>query len=91
MGAGQSHSEDGQAVNEEINFDHFQVLRAIGKGSFGKVCIVRRKSNSQMYAMKYTNKRQSLEKEAIANVIREVQILSSLDHPFIINLVFSFQ
>ncbi|KAF0297940.1 Serine/threonine-protein kinase 32B [Amphibalanus amphitrite] len=44
-----------------------------------------------MYAMKYTNKRQSLEKEAIANVIREVQILSSLDHPFIINLVFSFQ
>ncbi|XP_037077722.1 serine/threonine-protein kinase 32B-like [Pollicipes pollicipes] len=74
-----------------VNFDHFQVLRAIGKGSFGKVCIVRRKSNNQMYAMKYTNKRQCLEKEAVKNVIREVQILSSLDHPFIINLKFSFQ
>lgn len=22
-----------------VNFDHFQILRAIGKGSFGKVCI----------------------------------------------------
>ncbi len=21
-----------------VNFDHFQILRAIGKGSFGKVC-----------------------------------------------------
>lgn len=56
-----------------------------------QVCIVRRKSNSQMYAMKYTNKRQCLEKETIKNVIREVQILSSLDHPFIISLRFSFQ
>lgn len=91
MGANQSQPGAGNAENEEINFDHFQVMRAIGKGSFGKVCIVKRKSNDQMYAMKYMNKRKCLENEAIQNVIREIQILSVLDHPFIINLKFSFQ
>lgn len=27
-----------------VNFDHFQILRAIGKGSFGKVSLARRSS-----------------------------------------------
>lgn len=33
-----------------VNFDHFQILRAIGKGSFGKV-------NFIFYILYYTYKR----------------------------------
>lgn len=90
MGVHQSRSE--KALNdEEVNFDHFQILRAIGKGSFGKVCIVQKKDTKQMYAMKYMHKNQCIERDALKNVLREVDILTTLEHPFLVNLWFSFQ
>ncbi|CAD7675904.1 unnamed protein product [Nyctereutes procyonoides] len=36
MGGNHSHKPPVFDENEEVNFDHFQILRAIGKGSFGK-------------------------------------------------------
>ena len=44
-----------------------------------------------MYAMKYMNKLQIIEKRATDNVFREITILKSLEHPFIVNLWFAFQ
>ena len=56
-----------------------------------KVCIVQKRDTGTMYAMKYMNKTQCLEKEAIKNVVREMSILRHLEHPFLVNLWFSFQ
>ncbi|GLV34253.1 uncharacterized protein CBL_00184 [Carabus blaptoides fortunei] len=91
MGANQSGKIDKTIYGEEVNFDHFQILRAIGKGSFGKVCIVQKKDSKQMFAMKYMNKHQCMERDALKNVLREVEILTRLEHPFLVNLWFSFQ
>jgi serine/threonine kinase 32 len=44
-----------------------------------------------MFAMKYMNKSQCAEREALKNVLREVEILTTLEHPFLVNLWFSFQ
>lgn len=44
-----------------------------------------------MYAMKYMHKTQCLERDALKNVLREVDILTQLEHPFLVNLWFSFQ
>lgn len=44
-----------------------------------------------MYAMKYMNKAMCVRKDAVRNVFREVEILSSLDHPFLVNLWYTFQ
>ncbi|VVC38673.1 Hypothetical protein CINCED_3A018759 [Cinara cedri] len=74
-----------------LNFDHFEILRAIGKGSFGKVCIVEKKDSRQMYAMKYMQKSRCIERDALKNVLREMEILTTLEHPFLVNLWFSFQ
>ncbi|XP_076636019.1 serine/threonine-protein kinase 32A [Colletes latitarsis] len=92
MGANQS-TRNAPTPGEEVNFDHFQILRAIGKGSFGKVCIVRKKQDrtETMYAMKYVHKGECVERGALKNVIREVEILSRLEHPCLVNLWFSFQ
>lgn len=90
-----------------MDFNHFHILRAIGKGAFGKVsllwsclgsilllsfqvCIVKKKDTKQMYAMKYMNKIQIIRKRAVENVFREIKILCSLDHPFLVNLWFTF-
>ncbi|KAL6033419.1 hypothetical protein STEG23_026253 [Scotinomys teguina] len=160
-------------VNQEIiatpglsvNFDHFQILRAIGKGSFGKnsppsvtawsiillpgssrikrhsekglepgpgpclqlslrtfgssgkraeedpgsevlrehleskceqaddlaVCIVQKRDTEKMYAMKYMNKQQCIERDEVRNVFRELEILQEIEHVFLVNLWYSFQ
>lgn len=68
------------------------MLRAIGKGSFGKVCIVEKGERSgKMYAMKYVHKAECAARGALRNVAREVEIMSKLEHPFLVNLWFSFQ
>lgn len=91
MGTNPSKSKASFDDDCDVDFDHFQILRAIGKGSFGKVCIVQKKDTKRMYAMKYVNKSHCVLKEATRNVMREIEILTTLDHPFLVNLWFSFQ
>lgn len=75
----------------KVNFEDFQVLRAIGKGSFGKVCIVQKTDTKHMYAMKYMNKLMCVQRDAFRNVLREIELLAQLNHPFLVNLWFTFQ
>ncbi|XP_041476689.1 serine/threonine-protein kinase 32B-like isoform X2 [Lytechinus variegatus] len=91
MGSSQSNRKENLDLNGEVNFDHFQILRAIGKGSFGKVCIVQKRDTKKMYAMKYMNKAMCIRKDAVRNVLREQEILQALEHPFLVNLWFTFQ
>ncbi|KAJ7333630.1 Serine/threonine-protein kinase 32C [Desmophyllum pertusum] len=91
MGAIQSNRKPSYDANGEVDFDHFQILRAIGKGAFGKVCIVQKKDTKAMYAMKYMNKYACIKKDAVRNVLRELEILKFLEHPFLVNLWFAFQ
>ncbi|XP_072120479.1 serine/threonine-protein kinase 32B-like isoform X2 [Mobula birostris] len=91
MGANHSHKTPVNHENEDVNFDHFQILRAIGKGSFGKVCIVQKKDSKKMYAMKYMNKQQCVERNAVRNVFKELRVMQGLEHPFLVNLWYSFQ
>ncbi|XP_008582619.1 PREDICTED: serine/threonine-protein kinase 32B-like [Galeopterus variegatus] len=86
MGGNHSHKPPVFDENEEVNFDHFQILRAIGKGSFGKVCIVQKRDTKKMYAMKYMNKQKCIERDEVRNVFRELQIMQGLEHPFLVNL-----
>lgn len=77
--------------NEEVSFDHFKLLRSVGKGAFGKVCIVMKRDTKQLYAMKYMNKSRILQEKAIKNVYNERKILELLNYPLMVNLWFAFQ
>ncbi|RKP10176.1 kinase C-like protein, partial [Thamnocephalis sphaerospora] len=70
---------------------HFHLLRSVGRGSFGKVRIVERKDTKQVYALKYISKKECIRMDALRNVFRERNILESIDHPYVVNLRFSFQ
>ncbi|XP_061692515.1 serine/threonine-protein kinase 32C-like isoform X5 [Syngnathoides biaculeatus] len=91
MGANSSSKKPVFDEKEDVNFDHFQILRAIGKGSFGKVCIVQKRDTEKMYAMKYMNKQQCIERDEVRNVFRELEILQEIEHVFLVNLWYSFQ
>ncbi|XP_039691908.1 serine/threonine-protein kinase 32C isoform X2 [Pteropus medius] len=44
-----------------------------------------------MYAMKYMNKQQCIERDAVRHVFRELEILQEIEHVFLVNLWYSFQ
>ena len=56
-----------------------------------QVCIVKKKDTKKMYAMKYMNKIQIIKKRAVENVFREIELLKTLEHPFLVNMWFTFQ
>ncbi|XP_050069455.1 serine/threonine-protein kinase 32A [Anopheles maculipalpis] len=92
MGVNSSSRQDASFLSDEdVNFDHFQILRNIGKGSFGKVCIVQKKDSGNLFAMKYVSRNVCIGRGALGGVLKEVELLASLEHPFLVNLWFSFQ
>lgn len=42
--------------DKRVNFDDFETIKIIGRGAFGTVDLVRRKSTGQVYAMKTLSK-----------------------------------
>jgi serine/threonine protein kinase len=43
-------------VNDKIELDKFNILKMIGKGSFGEVFLVEEKNSKKVYAMKVLTK-----------------------------------
>lgn len=72
----------------------FEVLRLLGKGTFGQVYQVKKKDSQRIYAMKVLSKKVIVKKNEIAHTIGERNILvrtASQLCPFIVSLKFSFQ
>ena len=74
-----------------INRNSFDYLSIIGRGGFGKVWKVCHKQTRILYAMKEMNKSKIIDKKSDKSVKSERDLLSKLNHPFIINMHFSFQ
>jgi len=66
-----------------MSLKEFEIGKELGKGAFGTVCIVKRKDDSKIYAMKRVKISQLNTKEK-ENALNEVRILASLNHPHII-------
>lgn len=72
----------------------FEILRLLGKGTFGQVYQVKKKDSQRIYAMKVLSKKVIIKKNEIAHTIGERNILvrtASRLCPFIVGLKFSFQ
>ncbi|MCQ2817017.1 MAG: protein kinase [archaeon] len=68
-------------------FELYEKVKVCGEGSFGKVLKVRSKINGILRAMKIINKAQlGLDKENEMKLIKEINILKSLDHPNIMKI-----
>lgn len=74
-----------------VTLEHFEKLRVIGKGAFGKVHAVMRRDTRKLFAMKCLDKRQIVRQRMLKNVLNEREILSRIDYPLIVNLRFSLQ
>jgi serine/threonine protein kinase len=62
----------------------------IGTGTFGRVYLVRHRPTSKYYAMKTLRKTEVVRLKQVEHINSEKQILSSIRHPFIVNLYVLF-
>ncbi len=76
---------------KEVKLEDFKVLKVIGRGSFGKVCLVEYLPTHETYAMKSLKKDLLIEQEQIENTLLEKEILQTIDYPLLCGLVFCFQ
>eukprot|EP01126_Amoeba_proteus_P045067 TRINITY_DN5033_c0_g1_i1.p1 TRINITY_DN5033_c0_g1~~TRINITY_DN5033_c0_g1_i1.p1 ORF type:complete len:443 (-),score=99.64 TRINITY_DN5033_c0_g1_i1:212-1540(-) len=76
---------------DRVGLDDFELMKVIGKGSFGKVMLVRKKDNRQVYAMKILNKKTIVARGEVEHTKSEKSILMKLRFPFLVGLHYSFQ
>ncbi|XP_043707473.1 serine/threonine-protein kinase AtPK2/AtPK19-like isoform X2 [Telopea speciosissima] len=77
----------------------FEILRLVGRGSFGKVFLVRKKNSGGgeiggddvIFAMKMMRKDTIIKKNHVDYMKAERDILTKVVHPFIVQLRYSFQ
>ena len=88
---GGSSGSGGSGSTERVGVEDFDLMKVIGKGSFGKVLLVRKRDTGKVYAMKVLDKATILEKGELAHTRAEKSILQKLDCPFLVKLHFTFQ
>uniref|UniRef100_A0A7N6B393 Serine/threonine-protein kinase Sgk1 n=1 Tax=Anabas testudineus TaxID=64144 RepID=A0A7N6B393_ANATE len=74
----------------ETNTDN--VFSVIGKGSFGKVFLAKRKHDEKYYAVKVLQKKIILNRKEQKHIMAERNVLlKNVKHPFLVGLHYSFQ
>ena len=71
---------------------NFQTIKVIGKGAFGEVRLVQRRTDGKIYALKSLIKTEMFKKDQLAHVRAERDILAdSKDNPWLVKLHACFQ
>ena len=72
-------------------FGDLELRRILGVGTFGRVKLVVHKKTGETYALKCMRKAQVVAMRQQAHVLLEKEILSRMEHPFILKLVQTYQ
>ncbi len=75
----------------KLSYSDFTPIKVIGKGAFGEVRLVQKKDTGHIYAMKILHKKDMLQKEQVAHVRAERDILAEADHQWVVKMFYSFQ
>ena len=76
---------------KKVTLNDFKILKVIGRGTFGKVCLVQYKLTKKYYAMKIMRKNVILENGQVTNTLLEKNILQNLNYQFLVGMDFCFQ
>uniref|UniRef100_A0A7N4NXN1 non-specific serine/threonine protein kinase n=1 Tax=Sarcophilus harrisii TaxID=9305 RepID=A0A7N4NXN1_SARHA len=75
----------------KATMNDFDYLKLLGKGTFGKVILVREKATGRYYAMKILRKEVIIAKDEVAHTVTESRVLQNTRHPFLTALKYAFQ
>ena len=77
-----------------VTLKDFDLCKVIGRGSFGKVYLVRKKSGRDrgtFFALKELKKKAVIERNQVEHTKAERMIMEKISHPFLMKLHYAFQ
>lgn len=84
--------------DSNLSLDKFQLIRTLGRGSFGRVVLALTKSDSnpksdgnKFYAIKVMDKKKLVRYKQIDHTLNERRVLFALQHPNTVRYFFSFK
>jgi RAC serine/threonine-protein kinase len=81
----------GHRPGGKVGMEDFDMKKVIGRGAFGKVMLVQKKSDKKLYAMKILSKDMILRKKQVGRTQSENRILRKIDHPYLVGMKYAFQ
>uniref|UniRef100_A0A6Q2XTX1 non-specific serine/threonine protein kinase n=1 Tax=Esox lucius TaxID=8010 RepID=A0A6Q2XTX1_ESOLU len=78
-------------TRSKVTMSDFDYLKLLGKGTFGKVILVKEKATGMHYAMKILRKEVIIAKDEVAHTVTESRVLQNTRHPFLTTLKYAFQ
>ena len=76
--------------NKKISLTDFELMKVIGRGSFGKVYLVKRAGTENYFALKKLRKDVVAQRNLFIKTQAERDILEKIDSPFIVKLHYAF-
>lgn len=83
--------EISRLATEKLTIDSFTLMCVIGKGSYAEVILARKKDTGKIYALKILKKKKIEQRNQKEHVKTERDILTEMNHPFLIKMAFAFQ
>ncbi|CAH0753521.1 unnamed protein product [Bemisia tabaci] len=81
-----SVSDDSSDSEKDFGLEDFDIIKTIGTGTFGRVCLCREKATDKFAAMKILAIADVIRLKQVDHVKNEKNILAEIRHPFIVNL-----
>jgi len=78
-------------VDRGVSMDDFTLLSVIGRGTYGKVLLVRKNTSGELLAMKMLRKKYLSKRNQVEHTKTERSVLEKVQHPFIVKLKYAFQ
>ena len=88
---GTDNPSNPKSIKKEINRNYFDFMYIIGRGGFGKVWKVRLRKTNELFALKEMSKVKIIDRRSEISIMSERNLLSTLHHPFLVNMYFAFQ
>ncbi|KAG6889745.1 hypothetical protein C0992_004263 [Termitomyces sp. T32_za158] len=88
---GRTESQHLRLKRTKIKLDDFITVKVIGKGAFGEVRLVQKVDTGKVYAMKSLQKAEMLNRDQLAHVRAERDVLVESTSPWVVQLFYSFQ
>jgi serine/threonine protein kinase len=79
------------SMSTKPTLDDYTLLKVLGKGSFGKVVLVRKKHTDALYAMKILSKPAVILRQQVEHTRAERNVLTHSGSPFIVSMHAAFQ
>jgi len=79
------------SFQKPVKINDFEVIKRISSGAYGKVCLAKKRSTGDYFAIKLIDREKTIEKEQEDYIISELSIMRHVNSDYIVKLYYSFQ